>query len=147
MRPIREIKRWLRAARKHRSHRRDVRQVRASPKRIIHQRHIARPQIERLAYGAHRQRHRSQMYRHVIAHRHRLTARIVDRARIVAPLFDVGRISRLAQDDAHLLRNRSQQMTESSSSIAFAGLAFISDNPRREWENSRLSPILAAAAF
>jgi len=47
-----------------------------------------------------------------ITHRDSLAKRIIHRARIVATLFDVGRVGRLAQYRPHLFRDRNQQMPE-----------------------------------
>ena len=123
MRAIGEIKRRTPPARvsmsKHRRDRRDVGQMRSASKWIVDQSDVAFFEIERVHDRAHRQRHRAQMHRHVIAHGDRLAARIVDRAGVVAALLDVGRIGGLAQHHAHFLGDRSQQMPEQFELYAF----------------------------
>ena len=61
---------------------------------------------------AHRQRHRAQVHRHVVALRDRLAVGVVDGARVVEPLLDVGREAGAAQRDAHLLGDGDEQVLE-----------------------------------
>ena len=61
---------------------------------------------------AHRKRHRAQVHRHVIAHRDGFARCVVDRAGIVAPLLDVGRVRGLAQHHAHFFGDRDEQVAE-----------------------------------
>ena len=86
--------------------------MRAAAKRIVQNRDVAGRQIERLRRVLHRERHRAQMHRHVIAHRDGLALGIVNGARIIAALLDVGRVRRFAQHRAHLLGDRDQQVAE-----------------------------------
>jgi len=66
--------------------------MRSAAKRIVQDGDITRLQIESLSRVSHRQWHRAQVHRHVIAHRDRLAFGIVNGTRIVAPFFDVGRV-------------------------------------------------------
>ena len=86
--------------------------MRAAAKGIVHQRDIAWGKIESLANGAHGHRHGAEMHGHVIAHRHRVAVRVVNRAGVVAPLFDVCGIGRLAKNDAHFFGDGGQQVTK-----------------------------------
>src|SRR6266436_1601449 len=52
------------------------------------------------------------MHGHVIAHGDRLARGIVNRAGIIAPLLDVGRVRGLAQRHPHFFRNRDEEMAE-----------------------------------
>ena len=48
--------------------------MRSARERIVQQRDVAGPKLERRARRSHRHRHRAKMHRHVIAHRHRAPA-------------------------------------------------------------------------
>src|SRR5580704_14610080 len=52
------------------------------------------------------------MYGHVIAHRDGFAGPAIDRAGVIAPLFDVGAEGRFAQHGAHLVRDRHEQIAE-----------------------------------
>ena len=52
------------------------------------------------------------MYRHVITHRQHFAVCFVDRARIVAPLLDVGRKGRAPQRCAHFLCRGMEEILE-----------------------------------
>ncbi len=76
---------------KHRQHHRDVRQMRPSCVRIVQNRDVSRRKLNRRNRRLHAHRHRSQVNRHVVAHRNRAPAPVKHRARIIASLLDVWR--------------------------------------------------------
>ena len=86
--------------------------MRSTAERVVQNRDVARPKIERLRGVLYRERHRTQMHGHVIAHCHRFAGGVVNGTRIIAAFFDIRRKRRLAQHRAHLFRDRDQQMPE-----------------------------------
>lgn len=90
----------------------DVGRMGSALERVVQNGDIAGLQFERLACVIDRQRHRAQVHRHVVAHGNGVSARVIDGTGVVAALLDVRRERRLAEDGAHFLGNRSEQMTE-----------------------------------
>ena len=86
--------------------------MRSAAKRIVQDGDIARLEIEGIHRMPHRQRHGAEVHWHVIAHRHRFAGCIINRARIIAPLFDIGGIGSLAQHRSHLFGDGNQQMAK-----------------------------------
>jgi len=77
--------------------------MRAALKRVVQDDDVTAAHVDGVDGRAHRERHRAEMHRHVIALRNRLAVGVVDGAGVVEPLFDIGREPGAAQRDAHLL--------------------------------------------
>src|SRR5438270_6448020 len=77
-------------------YRRDIRQMSASAKRIVHNRDVARRQLKSIECMADRKRHRAKVHGHVVAHGDSLAGGVIDRAGIIAAFLDVGTESSLA---------------------------------------------------
>ena len=113
VRAVGDVVRRTRApALEHGRHQRDVRQVRAAPVRVVEHHHVAGPHVDLVDGGPHGERHRAEVHRDVIGLCDGLAARVVDGARVVAPLLDVGREPRSAERDPHLLGDRHEQVLE-----------------------------------
>jgi hypothetical protein len=90
VRPHREI-RYYRTLHVHRRNKGNVRQVRTAREGIVQYRDVPIAQrAHHVECCAHTHRHRAQVHGHVIAHRYHPRLGIEQRARIVAPLLDVG---------------------------------------------------------
>src|SRR5215204_1055585 len=90
----------------------DIGQVRPTPERVVEDDDVAglhRTTIHGRPYG---QGHRAKMNRHVITLRDRLPRGVIDCARIVEPLLYVGGERGPAQGNAHLLRDRHEEILE-----------------------------------
>ena len=96
-----------------RAHERDIREVRPAPERIVYTYHVARVQASELLEGRlHAHRHRTEVHRHVVAHRDRAPRRIEERARVILALFDVRRKRGAFQGGAHFFSQGSEEMAE-----------------------------------
>ena len=91
---------------------RDIRKVRAAVKRIIQNRHVARPKGQVPAAGFHGKRHGSEMNRDVGGLCHQMTFFVEYGAGKVAALLDVRRKRRPLQAYPHFLGHRTEQMFE-----------------------------------
>ena len=90
MRPARDIEQKF-VFPKHPGNQRDVGKMRSAFIRIIQNDNVTGTDGPVLDRRSHRKRHRSQVYRHVIALRNHLRMLVKDRARVVPPLFDIRR--------------------------------------------------------
>ena len=100
------------AVQKHSGDGGDIGQMRAALKRIVEDRDIARSERECVDGVAHGEGHRAQMHRHVVAHRDGLATGIVDGARVIAALLDVGGKCGLAEHRAHFLGDGNEDVAE-----------------------------------
>src|SRR5262245_26697479 len=75
------------------------------------------------------------MHRHVIAHGNGVPRRVIDRARIIASLLDVGGVRGLSQHRAHLLRDGDKKAAEELELHRIA-LHFFLDRPGGSPRNS-----------
>ena len=86
--------------------------MRAPAKRIIENDDVAGFKGIRAKCFGNGERHRAEMHGHVIPHGDGFGVAVVDGAREVETLFDVGGEGGAAQDDAHLLGNREEDVAE-----------------------------------
>ena len=104
----------------------DVRYVSAARVRRIEYKRITRLHLSGALLKNHANAfaHRTQVHRHVWRIGDEIAKRIKDRAREVEPLFDVDRIARVRERDAHLFGNRHEQVVEHFEQYRVGGGAY-----------------------
>ena len=92
----------------------DVRQVRAAVVRVIQGKHIAGLHLAGVVadHGLDALAHRAQMHRHVRRVGNQMPLCVEQGTRKIQPLFDVHRVSRVLQLQAHLFSNVHEQVVE-----------------------------------
>src|SRR5438270_793846 len=80
--------------------------MRASGEGVVEDYNVAGAYRRLAERGGDGQRHRAEVYGHVVALRDDASARVEDGARVVAPLLYVRRVRRATEHKPHLLRDR-----------------------------------------